>query len=295
MIAYTFSAFERAHTVRRDPAAVAKAWADGRRRIVPVWRNQHAVDSTFAPLCLPDADPAKAVFLGLVEGAPWFAIDLSSAEAPPDLGGAWHDLRAVGPALTSSNACVLGTARGLLAWHRAHRFCGACGSVTVSEGAGHVRNCTNPDCARRHFPRLDPAVIMLITDDAGRALLGHAPQMPPGMMTTLAGFVEHGETLEQAVAREVAEETAVLVAPSSVRYVASQPWPFPGSLMLAFTGRAATTAITVDPVELAFAGWYNRAEVAAFREVAEAGDSPALPRRDSVARVLIDQWLAYSA
>ncbi len=292
VISYTADTLDRAHHVRRDPAALAAAWADGRRRIVPVWRNQHAVGGTLAPLFLADADPAEAVFLGLVEGAPWFAVDVSAAEAPPDLGGAWHDLRAVGPALGAGHACVLGAARGLLGWHRGHRFCGACGSETRAEDGGHVRACTFEGCGRRHFPRLDPAVIMLVTDPQGRALLGRAERMPEGMLTTLAGFVEHGETLEQAVAREVAEETAVIVDPASVRYVASQPWPFPGSLMLAFTARAETTGITVDHTELAHAGWYDRDVVRTFREVADSGGGPALPRADSVARLLIDRWLA---
>ncbi|MGC2856749.1 NAD(+) diphosphatase [Novispirillum sp. DQ9] len=291
-VSYTSTALDRAHLIRRDPAALARAWGDARRRVVPVWRNQHPVGGDFAPLFLSDAAPEGALFLGLVEGAPWFAVDISDHEAPPDLGGAWLDLRAAGPALSAADANILGTARGLLAWHRGHRFCGACGTPTGTEDGGHVRACGNPDCGRKHFPRLDPAVIMLITDDQGRALLGHAERMPPGMLTTLAGFVEHGETLEQAVAREVAEETSVVVDPASVTYLASQPWPFPGSLMLAFTGRALRTDIAVDPHELAFAGWYTRAEVATFREVAEAGDGPALPRRDSVSRTLINHWLA---
>lgn len=291
VIAYTADALDHAHHLRRDPSALAAAWRDGRRRIVPVWRNQHPVSGTLAPVFLADADPAEAVFLGLVEGAPWFAVDVSAAESPPEMGGTWHDLRAVGPSLSRGDACVLGTARGLLGWHRGHRFCGACGAETRAEDGGHVRACTYEGCGRRHFPRLDPAVIMLVTDPAGRALLGRAERMPEGMLTTLAGFVEHGETLEQAVAREVAEETAVIVEPDSVRYVASQPWPFPGSLMLAFTARAAVTGITVDRTELAHAGWYEREQVAAFREVAGPGTGPALPRRDSVARLLIDRWL----
>lgn len=292
-IAYTADTLDRAHTIRRDPDAVAAAWADARRRIVPVWRNQHAVDAALMPLFLPECAPAEAVFLGLVNGAPWFAADVSALEAPPDLGGDWHDLRAVGPAMGAGHACILGTARGLFAWHRGHRFCGACGSATVAEEAGHVRACTNADCGKRHFPRLDPAVIMLITDGEDRALLGRAERMPPGLLTTLAGFVEHGESLEQAVAREVAEETGVIVDPASVAYVASQPWPFPGSLMLAFTGRAVRTDITIDRHELEHAAWVSRAEAASFRETADPGEGPALPRRDSVARTLVDRWLAY--
>lgn len=295
-IAYTSPALDRAHLIRRDPAAVARLWADPRRCIVPVWRNHHPVDAAFVPLFLGDGeapvDPAEALFLGLVAGIPWFAVDISTCAEPPALGGEWLDLRAAGPSLSAEHATALGTARGLLAWHRGHRFCGACGSPTIAEEGGHVRACVNADCGRRHFPRLDPAVIMLITDDQDRALLGHADRMPPGLMSTLAGFVEHGETLEQAVMREVAEETDIEVAADSITYVASQPWPFPGSLMLAFSGRAASTKISVDPHELTHAGWYSRAEVATFRETGAPGDGPSLPRRDSVSRLLINRWLA---
>lgn len=290
---YTAPGLDRAHHIRRDPAAVAAAWAAPGRVVLPVWRNRHAFDArTLAPLGLPDAGAAEdAVFLGLLDGAPWFAADVSARDEPPVLEGArWEDLRTLGPAAPGGAAAALAAARGLLAWHRRHGFCGVCGAPTAAAEAGHLRHCTAATCGERHFPRLDPVVIMRVTDDADRVLLGHAHRMPPGMVTVLAGFVEHGETLEQAVAREVAEETGVIVDPGSVRYQASQPWPFPASLMLAFTARATTTAITVDPAELAHACWATRAEVATFREVAEDGDGPALPRGDSVARWLLEGW-----
>ena len=150
-------------------------------------------------------------------------------------------------------AALLAYARGLMYWHRRHRFCGVCGAATDSRGGGHVRRCRNADEPHEHFPRTDPAVIMLVTHDdlEGRgpaALLGRQSRWPDGMYSTLAGFVEPGESLEEAVAREVREETGVAVA--DVRYQASQPWPFPSSLMLGFRARAVTTGIDVDQREL---------------------------------------------
>lgn len=291
-LTYTGLALDRAAHLRHDAAALAALRDDPRRRVLPVWRNRHAVDADHRVLTLPDAGPWPSVFLGLAEGAvPWFACDLSPLEAPPDLGGAWLDLREIGPAAAPADAGLMGYARGLLGWHRRHGFCPACGAPTESRQGGHMRLCANTDCATPQFPRSDPAVIMLVVDADDRALLGRQAKWPPGMVSTLAGFVEPGETLEQAVAREVLEETGVVVAPGGVRYVASQPWPFPASLMLAFEARAETTALTIDPHELEDAAWYDRAAVAAFRETADPGEGPALPRRDSVARLLIERWL----
>lgn len=309
VLPYTTPGLDRAHHIRRDPAVVAAVWDDARRVVLPVWRNRHAFDPrTLAPLGLDEGCGVEdTVFLGLLDGAPWFAVDVSPLDAPPALiapGGEparWEDLRALGPAIPAREATALAAARGLLAWHRRHGFCGVCGAQTRRAEAGHLRVCTNPACGERHFPRLDPVVIMLVTDPDDRVLLGRAPRMPPGMLTVLAGFVEHGETLEQAVVREVAEEAGVEIDPASVRYRVSQPWPFPASLMVAFTARARpeATAITVDPAELESARWATRGDVATFRETTDPGspnpqDTPALPRADSVARWLLDGWLSGS-
>jgi NAD+ diphosphatase len=180
---------------------------------------------------------------------------------------------------------MLAYARGLMHWHARHRFCGVCGSPTESAEAGHVRRCTNPACAAMHFPRTDPAVIVLVTDGS-RALLGRQKSWPPGMHSVLAGFVEPGESLEDTVRREVHEETGIVV--DEITYHSSQPWPFPSSIMLGFTARAATTALHVDPDELESAAWFERE----FLLNSPENESFKLSRRDSIARRLIDDWLA---
>jgi NAD+ diphosphatase len=191
---------------------------------------------------------------------------------------------------------MLAYARGLIHWHRRHRFCGRCGSPTQSRHGGHMRLCTNAECGREHFPRTDPAVIMLVTrpgldggpdggPDGGAVLMGRQKSWTEGMYSTLAGFVDPGESLEEAVAREVHEEAGIAVA--DVTYMASQPWPFPSSLMLGFRARATSMEIHINRDELDDARWFTRDQIARF---GEAGLS--LPRQVSIARWLIDQWLA---
>jgi NAD+ diphosphatase len=171
-------------------------------------------------------------------------------------------------------------------WHARHHFCGVCGYPTQSAEAGHVRRCTNPTCGASHFPRTDPAVIMLVHDGGDRVILGRQAQWPPGMHSVLAGFVEPGENLEEAVTREVAEEVGIAV--TDVRYQSSQPWPFPASIMLGFTARALATDLQLSDDELETARWYTRAELRASPE----SESFRLPRRDSIARRLVEDWLA---
>ena len=175
----------------------------------------------------------------------------------------------------------------MIFWHSRHRFCGVCGAPTRSEEAGHVRRCTEAGCATMHFPRTDPAVIMLVTD-GDRALLGRNKNFLPGMYSTLAGFVEPGESLEDAVAREVREETAIEVG--AVHYHSSQPWPFPANIMLGFYAEAASTAITVDYGELEDARWFERDWLLSHTD----DDNFRLPRRDFIARRLIEDWLSRS-
>jgi NAD+ diphosphatase len=170
----------------------------------------------------------------------------------------------------------------LAAWHRSHRCCPLCGTPTVVGFAGWVRHC--PTDGRDQYPRTDPAVIMAVVDDDDRLLLGHAAQWPERRFSTLAGYVEPGEGLEQAVRREVDEEVGVAVG--EVTYRGSQPWPFPASIMLAFVARATSTRITVDGVEVTQARWFTRAELAAAAESGEV----LLPSRASIARALIEEW-----
>jgi NAD+ diphosphatase len=225
--------------------------------------------------------------LGLLDGAPVFAIDLSAAEdpttiLPPGLGD-FADLRRIGPGMPAEQAAMLAHARGLLHWRSRHRFCGVCGQPCVPRSAGNAMACTG--CETQHFPRTDPAVIMLVTHD-GRALLGHSTRFPrANMYSTLAGFVEPGESLEEAVRREVFEEAGVRVG--RVAYHSSQPWPFPASIMLGFYAEALTEEIVIAADELRDARWFSRAEV---RDPAAHGFS--VPPPDSIARRLIDDWLA---
>src|SRR4029077_16597742 len=165
------------------------------------------------------------------------------------------------------------------------RFCGSCGSPTRSEEAGHMRRCTDPACHAMHFPRTDPAVIMLVTD-GDRALLGRNKNFIPGMYSTLAGFVEPGESLEDAVAREGREETAIEVG--AVHYHSAQPWPFPANIMLGFYAEATSSAITVDYGELEDARWFERDWMLSHAD----DDSFRLPGKDSIARRLLEDWLA---
>src|SRR3712207_4789566 len=179
-----------------------------------------------------------------------WSSDVCSSDRPPDDGGT---LRTVGPALSSADAGLVVQAQALAEWHRSHRFCPWCGGGLVVSGGGYVLTCES--CARQQFPRTDPAVIMLVTDGE-RALLGRQASWPPGRFSTLAGFVDPGESLEQAVAREVMEEAGIVV--SDVSYFGNQPWPFPASLMVGFFARAVSTTIALDDDELEDARWFTR-------------------------------------
>ena len=243
-------------------------------------------------------DTGELVFLGLIEEQAHFALDLSTVEAPlamlrsPALaaGGTeaaamrFADLRHVAAQPARPEGALLALARAIMFWHSRHRFCGLCGSATRSEEAGHVRRCTNPGCNTMHFPRTDPAVIMLVTDGE-RALMGRSKNFVRGMYSTLAGFVEPGESLEDAVAREVREETGIEV--DAVHYHSSQPWPFPGNIMLGFHAEARTTEITIDYGELEDARWFTRDWLSSHPD----DDSFRMPRLDSIARRLIEDWL----
>jgi NAD+ diphosphatase len=196
------------------------------------------------------------------------------------------ELRPLAATLPGDSAGLLAYARALAYWRARHRFCGVCGTHTHATRAGHVLRCSDPACANDFFPRIDPAIIVLVTDSTGeRALLGRQASWPRGRFSTIAGFVEPGESLEDAVVREVYEETGVRVA--SVAYQSSQPWPFPSSLMLGFHAVAATTDITHVDGELEDARWFSRAEIAA--------GTPTLPPPASISFRLIEAWFDQQA
>jgi len=307
------SGLDRAGHLRNDAAGLASMMESPAARVLPLWRGKPLIAGTgrdalgWVSPGHPVLDLAceGLIFLGLADGAPRFAADISGWE-PADLDAAalaaFHDpteqhhpalppdhrfgeLRAVMTRLGCLDAECAAIARALAGWHRSHRFCSACGACSESAEAGWRRSC--PACGTHHFPRSDPVVIMLVTRQ-DRVLLGRAPGWPEGMHSLLAGFVEPGETLEAAVRREVAEETGVAVG--RVSYLASQPWPFPASLMIGCAAEALTDTITRDPVELEDALWVSR-----MRMVTVLGGGDAVlraPRAGSIARFLIERWLA---
>ncbi len=310
-LAFADSGLNRAAELRSDGVRIAELLAAPEARTLAVWRGKPCLAAGDALGWLkPDHTALAAateapVFLGLDGTAPRFAADISAwqpapGQAPqegvffdpteqvhPDLPQGWRfaELRGVMAALTLREGELAAIAKSVLGWHFSHRFCSACGQQSQVELAGWQRFCAA--CGMRHFPRSDPVVIMLVLR-GNRLLLGRSPGWPEGMYSALAGFVEPGETLEAAVRREVAEETGVTIG--AVRYLASQPWPFPSSLMLGCVAEALTEAITLDPAELEDARWLSREEVA----LALAGGHAEIraPRSGAIAGYLIRNWLA---
>jgi NAD+ diphosphatase len=296
--AYTGSPLDRAANRRDDAAFVEAALADPDALFVPVWRAKSlltGVEAGSPQALLLQGRLAQALreaagewaFLGLLDARPVFALDLSAADdvAPllPDAAASFTDIRSVAGLLPPGEAAILAHARGLMHWRTRHRFCGACGGPCRPRSAGTVMVCEA--CGSQHFPRTDPAVIMLVWK-GDRCLLGHNHRFPlVRMYSTLAGFVEPGESFEEAVAREVFEESGVRVG--RVSYHSSQPWPFPASIMIGFHAEALTEAITLDESELKDAQWFTRG---ALRDPASLGIQ--LPRVDSIARRLIEDFLA---
>jgi NAD+ diphosphatase len=230
-------------------------------------------------------DIEEPVLLGVDAAGPLFAVDVTGRPRPASLGDAIGamNLRDAGRRLSQEDGALLAYASALLRWHREHRFCARCGSPTEPGEAGHVRTC--PDCGAIHHPRTDPVVIMLV-HDGDRALLGRQARWPAGRYSALAGYVEPGESLEEAVAREVREEGGVEVR--ELRYRSSQPWPFPASLMVGFLAEYAGGEATARDAELEDVRWFTRAEVAA---IIRGETDMHLPPPVAIARALIDEWL----
>ncbi len=297
---YTGNPLDRADGRRNDEAWIAGRMADPASLWVPVWRARtlfQGLDEGRPEAVFLTGEAASALrmaggpwaFLGLQDDVAMFAVDVSSVDDPlpllPDAVARFEDLRQIGPGLAPNEAAILAHARGLMHWRLRHGFCGVCGGRCEARSAGHAMVCTV--CRAQHFPRTDPAVIMLV-HRGDRVLLGHSQRFPKAQMySTLAGFVEPGESLEEAVAREVLEESAIRVG--NVRYHSSQPWPFPSSIMLGFYAEGLTEEITIDPNELQDARWFSRAEL-----LDPAAHGFSLPRRDSIARRLIEDWVTHA-
>ncbi len=286
--------YDRAALHRSEPEWLAEAWTHARviavspQATTPVLRGDGIVRLDLRDPSTVDSAGGRRL-LGLVDDIPYFAVTVDDAD------DSWATLREVGAAADDLHAALLTSAVALEQWHARHQHCPRCGAETVESMAGWTRTCRRD--GSEHFPRTDPAVIMLVHDGADLCLLGRGHGWGERRFSTLAGFVEPGESLEAAVAREVFEEVGVSVA--DVRYVASQPWPFPSSLMLGFTARLdGDPALHLDPKEIAEAGWFTRAEVRQATQWADGREPPADDARLagvspqlSISRYLIDGWL----
>jgi len=303
--AYAFQPGELDRAARlRDGDAIRK---DQRARTMLFWRGKLLAHENGSPLLARLDHPALAdsrdapIFVGLTPEGPRFAADLPLWTPPEDAStigqfidqslqvhpgfpdAKFVEIRGLMPLLSRLEGECIATGKALLGWHATHRFCANCGSPSAVESAGWVRKC--PQCGTQHFPRTDPVVIMVIAR-GDELLLGRGPSWPERMYSLLAGFVEPGESIEAAVRREVLEESAVEVGP--VRYVASQPWPFPMSLMFGCYGEATSHAITIDPVELVDARWVSRDEVRHMLAGKHAQINR--PRPGAIAGALIEAW-----
>jgi len=277
---------DRATDLRDDPVALQAALQSPAARFVPLWRSQCLVQNNAAgylaaeQLNPHEAESGNSVLLGR-RGEHWlFALNLDPQHEPRLLTGQhFEELRHVMGELPASDAALVAYARAMLNWHERHAHCGVCGARNQSQAGGFVMACSVEGCGHRSFPRLDPAVIVLV--HAGDAcLLGRQPDWPDDRFSTIAGFVEPGESLEDAVRREVHEETNIRVG--ACRYFASQPWPFPAALMIGFHSEAQSREIQLNDGELAAARWVTR------REIADRAIT--LPPRTSVAFRLVESW-----
>ncbi len=279
---FTGSVIDRADHLRLDEARIRQLSASLEARLLRLDSLNPMLDENgrldWAPLTQLDQE-AELIFLGLSGETPLFA-PLTRVETGQR---AWSVFRLI-EMMPPEDAALWGTARSLIEWHNRHRFCSNCGTATALFRAGWGRRCGA--CNSEHYPRVDPVVIML-AEHEDRVLLGRQPQYPPGRYSALAGFVEPGESIEEAVARELEEEAGIEVR--GVRYVASQPWPFPGSLMIACLAQAPSDALTIDRTELDDARWFNRSAV----EAALRGDPGApfqAPPHFAIAHTLLACW-----
>jgi NAD+ diphosphatase len=297
---------ERVGHLRADQAWLESTLADPRSRFLPVWKSLNLVaggpgPGTSSPggaaadptlhavlLAIDEIAPqrrADLILLGRRDGTNLFAYEVDSDDPPavPD-GTRFEELRTVAALMPEDQAGLLSYARAMVSWRRTHRYCGRCGAPSIPAKGGHVLVCTNPACRHEQFPRTDPAIIVLVIN-GDRVLLGRQASWPAGRYSTIAGFVEPGESLEDAVAREVQEETGIQV--DGIEYHSSQPWPFPSSLMLGFTARAVSQDIHLRDLELEDARWFTREDI--------VGGALLLPPPVSISFRLIEHWFDAAA
>lgn len=292
---YSTGAWDRAVERRTDALWFQEILRNPTTRLHVVWHGRtlvrhedHAVLNLLEAAAFGDliAMAHSVVLLGCDAEVAHVAVDLSSQ--PEDIVtslGQAVDLRGIGPLLPEREASLSALASGMAYWHERHRHCGVCGGPTVSEHAGYQRRCANAQCNAMFFPRIDPAVIMRI-EYGERILLGRQASWPPGMHSVLAGFVEPGESLEDTVRRETFEEVGIRVG--RVRYFASQPWPFPSSLMVGFIAEAESDALNLNREEIESAAWFTRDQLLNSPE----DETFRLSRKDSISRALVNDWIA---
>jgi NAD+ diphosphatase len=298
MMSFSGNPLDRASERRADPAWIAARRAEA--LFLPLWRLKVLLAGPEGALRAARLRPercetlavadAPCVFLGLENGRPLFALDISLAAEDPALAGplaglgAFHDMRPAAFLLPETDTAILGQAKALIDWHQRHRFCPNCGTATNFADGGYRRIC--PHCAAEHFPRTDPVVIMLPVD-GDCCLVGHNKRFPGPLYSAFAGFVEPGETIEEAVKRELREE--VNLAVGTVTYHASQPWPFPSALMIGCYAQARSRDFVTDGTEIEAARWMSRDEVRA--RLADAiDDGIKLPVPIAIAHHLIKDW-----
>lgn len=296
-IPFSGNPLDRAGNRRRDPAWLAEALAAPASRFLPFWRLSVLARESEPALAWLDrrvlahaADSDAPVFLGLADGVAHFAVDISSLEEPLAAlgvdGARFAEVRGLAGRLAAGEAGIAAQGRALLYWHDRHRFCSACGAPTSLREGGYMRKCEA--CNAEHFPRTDPAVIM-VAWHGDRCILGRQKTWAPGMYSALAGFVEPGETIEEAVRREVKEEVGLDA--DEVVYYASQPWPFPSSLMIGCFAHVPDAEVEVDPLELDTARWFSREEVRRAIFSPDPSLGFALPGPFAIAHHLIKAWV----
>jgi len=300
---YASSEINRQGDYRNNKKLIEKIIVDEKTRFIPYYEGKNLFKQenenieaiklnneqliTFFPKGIDNP-----IFLGVANEINYVGLDISNKNSNIDL---WfkkndiivEDLRKYGPLLDDIDASFLALTNGMFFWHNTHQFCGSCGFKNISKEGGFVKACSNNKCGKSHFPRTDPAIITLISFQ-DKVLLGRSPRFPEGMYSTLAGFVEPGESLEQALEREVFEEVGVKV--KNIKYFNSQPWPFPASLMLGFFAEAINEEMNIDYNEIENAHWFSIEELRTLQHPSINGGFK-LPRIDSIARRLVDTWI----
>ena len=300
---YASSEINRQGDYRNNEKLIKKIMVDEKTKFIPFYEGKNLFKQkdenieaiklnneqliTFFPKGIDNP-----IFLGVANEINYVGLDISNKNPNIDL---WlkendiivEDLRKYGPLLDDIDASFLALTNGMFFWHNTHQFCGSCGFKNISKEGGFVKACSNNKCGKSHFPRTDPAIITLISFQ-DKVLLGRSPRFPEGMYSTLAGFVEPGESLEQALEREVFEEVGVKV--KNIKYFNSQPWPFPASLMLGFFAEAINEEMKIDYNEIEDAHWFSIEELRTLQHPSINGGFK-LPRIDSIARRLVDTWI----